>query len=203
MRFAITALIGAMFMGAAVPDMSAPVKRNTGAHLAASAHPRLQRTAITGGTHPERKAVIEALDRLSALPGELPILEIRIHDESGCRGHSGLFRTGTEPWQIDICEVTPWVILHELGHAWTALQLNDHQRIALSARWGMESWHDPDTPWRLRGAEYAADTIAWGLLEEPLGCHLPDGPLARRLQAFRELTAVDSQRVRCAAPPDG
>ena len=203
MRFAITALIVVLFIGASVPDASAPVKRNTGVHLGAPADPRLQSTTITGGTHPERTAVIEALDRLSALPRELPPLEIRIHEESGCRGHSGLFRTGTERWQIDLCEVTPWVILHELGHAWTALHLTDQQRIEFSGRWGLESWHDPDTPWRLRGAEYAADTVAWGLLEEPVGCHLPDGPIARRLQAFRQLTAVDSQRVHCAIPPAG
>ena len=187
-----------------MPDASAPVKRNTEAHLVASADfddtvdPW---TTIIGATHPERTAVFEALDRFSALPGALPPLENRIHEEGGCRGHSGLFRTGPERWQIDLCEVTPWVILHEMGHAWTALHLTDQQRREFSRRWGLESWHDPDTPWRLRGAEHAADTIAWGLLEEPVGCHLPNGPIAHRLQAFRQLTAVDSPRVRCATPP--
>ena len=199
MRSAITALTVVLFMGVSMPNTSELVKRNAGADLVASADlddtvdPRI---TITGGTHPERTAVFEALDRFSVLPG-LPPLEIRIHEGDGCRGHSGLFRTGTERWQIDICEVTPWVILHELGHAWTALHLTDQQRLEYSRRWGLESWHDPDTPWRLRGAERAADTIAWGLLEELVGCHLPDGPIAHRLQAFRQLTAVDSERVRC------
>jgi len=204
MRFAITALIAVLFMGAVLP-MSAPVKGNTGVHLVASADLDFNvvapRTTITGGTHPERTAVYEAIDRFSALPGELPPLRIRMHPDSGCRGHSGLFRTGTERWQIDLCEATPWVILHELGHAWTALHLTDQRRREFSRRWGLESWHDPDTPWRLRGAEHAADAIAWGLLEEPVGCHLPDGPIARRLQAFHQLTGVDSQRVRCDAVP--
>jgi len=206
MRSAITALTVALLAGASAPDASAPVKRNTEAHLVASADlddavdPR---ATTTGGTHPERTVVLKALDRFSVLPGELPPLEIRIHEGDGCRGHGGLFRTGTERWQIDLCEVTPWVILHEMGHAWTALHLTDQQRLEYSRRWGLESWHDPDTPWQLRGAEHAADTIAWGLLDEPVGCHLPNGPIAHRLQAFRQLTAVDSQRVRCAASPAG
>ena len=159
-------------------------------------------TTVAGGTHQERTAVLDALDRFSALPKELPPLDIKIPGESGCLGHSGLFRTGTDRRQIELCEVTMWVILHEMGHGWTALHLTQQQRLQFTKHWGLETWNDAGTTWRVRGAEDAADTIAWGLLEERVGCHLPDGPITHRLQAFRQLTGVDSKRVQCADPPE-
>lgn len=161
---------------------------------------RTLRTTVTGGTPPERVIVLEAIARFSALPGEMPPLQVRIFGKSGCGGLSGVFRGGTDIWQVDICDVTRWVILHEMGHAWTALHLTQQQRSRFVERWGLETWNSRETPWRLRGAEHAADTIAWGLVDESIGCHSSDGPIARRLLAFRQLTGVDSQRDHCAKP---
>jgi hypothetical protein len=141
--------------------------------------------------------VVEAMARFSALPGELPPMQITILGRSGCKGHSGLFRTGADIWQVDVCDVAPWVILHEMGHAWTALYLSRQQRDQFVQSWGLETWNEQATPWRLRGAEHAADTVAWGLLEEPVGCHSSVGPIARRLLAFHQLTGVNSQRNQC------
>lgn len=62
-------------------------------------------------------------------------------------------------------------------------------------RRGLESWNDPETAWGDRGSEDAADTLAWGLIEDPIVDMLPDGPLAQRNNAFRMLTGIDSPRI--------
>lgn len=58
--------------------------------------------------------------------------------------------------------------LHELGHAWMIDNLTDEMEQHLLEISGRDVWDDHDVPWVDRGVEYAADVLAWGLLEEPL-----------------------------------
>lgn len=158
----------------------------------------VEEISITGGEPGEVELVLDAIDRFSELQLGLPELDIDIStDPDGCKGHSGLFSGGEEPWHVELCEVETWVVLHELGHAWTMANLDELVKEELTETWGLASWNDPETQWRERASERAADSMAWGLLEDPVGCHSPDGPVARRVEAFRQLTDLDAPRVRC------
>ena len=78
---------------------------------------------------------------------------------------------GTGLWCAHDC--TQWepeakeVLLHELAHAWMA----EHVDQAIIAEFlrvsGQATWADRDEPWKDRGVELAAETIAWALMDEP------------------------------------
>lgn len=153
---------------------------------------------ISGGTDEQEAAVEFALRRMEYLPGPMPNLEIRILEPSGCQGKAGVFRAAVDPWQIDLCRVEMFVILHELAHAWTKAHISAPVRAGYINAQKLETWSDAGIPRDSRGSEHAADTIAWGLLPRPLGSFSPDGPLARRQEAFCQLTGVAPPRIEVA-----
>jgi hypothetical protein len=57
-------------------------------------------------------------------------------------------------------------MLHELGHVWTLQQLDAAAQDAFSAAAGLPGWQSAYIPYTQRGAEHAAETLAWGLLGE-------------------------------------
>jgi hypothetical protein len=59
-----------------------------------------------------------------------------------------------------------FALLHELAHVWALGYLDDEVREAFLEREGLPVWRSRDVPWHLRGVEQAADTIAWGLMDE-------------------------------------
>jgi hypothetical protein len=56
-------------------------------------------------------------------------------------------------------------ILHELGHAWLSRSVSQRLQTAFLELRGLETWNDRDQPWHQRGAEHAADIIAWALMD--------------------------------------
>ncbi len=67
-------------------------------------------------------------------------------------------------------------MLHELAHLWMAEHVDEAIRSDFIEHTGAHTWRDLNVPWRHRGIEQAADTIAWGLLGgtiEILGRPLP------------------------------
>lgn len=189
-------LISLAELGADASPVASPV---TEFEIAVPLHIDAARpTTITGGTVEQVQIVRAGLERFSALQLELPPLDIEITSGgSGCGGNMGLFIAGPDSARIELCHVDRWVVLHELGHAWTKENLSDEDRDQLLKAWGLVSWNDSETPWRRRGTESAADAIAWGLIEDPVGCHSPSGPIAERVEAFRLVTGIDTPRVRC------
>jgi hypothetical protein len=57
-------------------------------------------------------------------------------------------------------------VLHELGHAWILDNVDSTEQERLLEVSGREVWQSADVPWSERGVEYAAEVIAWGLLDE-------------------------------------
>lgn len=57
-------------------------------------------------------------------------------------------------------------VLHELAHAWILDHVGPGERADLLAIAGLEYWDDPSVDWPLRGVEYAAEVVTWGVLEE-------------------------------------
>jgi hypothetical protein len=53
--------------------------------------------------------------------------------------------------------------LHELGHLWMLDHVDVHTEAAFTERVGLDGWYASDRPWRDRGVEHAATTLAWGL----------------------------------------
>jgi hypothetical protein len=80
-------------------------------------------------------------------------------------------------------------ILHELGHAWTLDHTDGPTRNRLLDLSGRETWDDPGAPWHLRGSEYAAEVLAWGLLDELVPMvRIGDPPCSELTEAFELLT---------------
>ena len=80
-------------------------------------------------------------------------------------------------------------ILHELGHAWILDYTDGPARSRLLDLSGRETWDDPAAAWHLRGSEYAAEVLAWGLLDGvvPL-VRIGDPPCLELIEAFELLT---------------
>ena len=152
--------------------------------------------STTGGTDQQQELLAWALEQYETAGLELPVLQVHLHsDPAACKGNQGLFSSGSTPWKITLCTEERMVYLHEIGHAWAALTLTDADRSNYVEQRRMESWNDPETPWRARGSEDAANTLAWGLVDDPISETTPGGPLAQKNDAFRLLTGSDSPRI--------
>ncbi len=152
---------------------------------------------VVGGTIGQREMVATEIGRYASAGLELPGLEVHIfEDKSGCGGHHGVFIKAPDRWRINLCDAREIVIRHEVGHAWAAHNLTAQERDAYVTHWGFESWNAQGTAWRNRGSEDAADVLAWGLDPQPIsGSLLPDGPLAKRAEAFQMLTGIETPRL--------
>ncbi len=130
-------------------------------------------------------------------------------DSDTCSGIRGLTLNdavvlcfqGTKLWCPD--GGTAWVplaretVLHELAHVWMA----EHVDQAIIAEFlrvsGQATWADRDEPWKDRGVELAAETIAWALMDEPAptSASLGQRTCDQRAALFQTLTGT--------SPPPG
>lgn len=79
--------------------------------------------------------------------------------------------------------------LHELGHAWLLDQADEATRSSLLESAGLTSWNDLSVPWQERGSEYAAEVLAWGLLDARVAMVRIGNPSCSELtEAFEILT---------------
>jgi hypothetical protein len=201
---AVTLTIGLVFLAGIVDGSEAsPASPFTAAPPAPSA-PRAEagepvRVPPPGiyGADPARRAAIEsAIDRFRDAGIPLPPLRIYAHTSTdGCEGHSGMFMQYGDESRVDLCIAASGMglALHELAHAWEHHRMADDARQAFLGETGLV-WYDPDTPWRERGIEQVAITIAWGLLDQPLTDDQAAGN-AELLGRFRLLTGVTSPRL--------
>ncbi len=80
-------------------------------------------------------------------------------------------------------------MLHELAHAWMIDHVDDETVQELLVVSGRTTWDDQTVPWIKRGVEYAADVVAWGLLEESLPMvRLGAPPCVELARAFSVIT---------------
>ena len=101
-------------------------------------------------------------------------------------------------------------MLHELAHAW--VRTTQYRGLPSTKASGARAraflaahdlaWHDPALPWGEQGTERAAETIAWGLMDEPYTVDTRLGPLTcEELAAdFEQLTYSTPDPRACAEP---
>ena len=95
--------------------------------------------------------------------------EIRFDDDA-CDDTVGFHTEEHGHHVVVMCTNAPWTLLHELGHVWSDLYLDDTERSQWLTKRGVASWSDG--PWGERGTEHAADIIAFGLNDT---MHMPTG----------------------------
>jgi len=150
---------------------------------------------IRGADEETRSKIEKALARFEEAGLELPSLVIEWHDDRfGCNGNGGLFRWGSEVARVELCTSETFVIFHELGHAWEVTNLTDDERQEFLRAADLAVWNDASTPWKERGCEVAANTIAIGLAYRELsGLDLP--LFEEELALYETLTGHPSSRI--------
>jgi hypothetical protein len=147
-------------------------------------------SVMSGGTQLQVERVQDALDRYAAAGMELPPVDVYLHvTKAGCSGNSGLYAAGSEIDRIDLCVDTPFIILHELAHAWENRLGTDEAREQLLDGLELEFWTGVDVKYRQRGIEAAANLIAWGLTS-PSVAERGQAPSTDRLDLFASFTGV-------------
>lgn len=106
-----------------------------------------------------------ALDKFENAGWPLSNLEIRAEGEDGCGGNAGVRLMEQDLNVVEICTEAEWALLHELGHVWAALYLDENERQEWVELRGLDSWSDADK-WEDRGTEQLADIVAFGLFDE-------------------------------------
>ena len=103
--------------------------------------------------------------------------------------------------------------LHEFAHLWLAppkyagrakYEFTSKQVAAFLAANDL-TWHDPDLPWAQQGNERAAETLTWGLMDQPYTVDPRLGPLTcEQLSTdFQTLTGALPDPRACAEPGAG
>ncbi len=148
------------------------------------------------GADPRFGSVIEAaIDRYESIGLDLPPLRIYVHStQEGCQGELGTYGQYGSTDRIDLCTEAKFYVLHELAHAWEQHSISDETRNAVLDQAGLDVWHDRGIPWLRSGAEIAANTIAFGLLDLPL-TETEAGYFEVQLSRFRLLTGANSPRI--------
>ncbi len=145
---------------------------------------------VEGGTSEQRELARWAIGRFDDAGLELPSIEIRFHaDGGGCGGHLGYSRGGV----VDVCStlvnaMSRRIVLHELAHAWAAVNVTGAARTRFLRLRGLNNWSDVGVPWSERGFEHAAEIIAWAIGERILTPTLPNVAPQELAAAYRALT---------------
>ena len=133
----------------------------------------------------------------------------------------GLPFTGPEACPEGPCRwstVVRAATLHEFAHLWlTPKRYSGRASYDLPWKWKSETritrfleahdltWHDPNLPWGQQGGERAAETLTWGLMDQPYTVDARLGPLtcAELSADFQTLTTTTPDPRACAEPGGG
>ncbi|HVR33202.1 MAG TPA: hypothetical protein VMS74_10910 [Acidimicrobiia bacterium] len=159
----LAALVFVTTVGVGTPDRP----------VATSSAPRPPGAAITydGFTADHHALVDWALALFDEAGLELaPVHFVASADYGPCQGRSGIARHRDGASEITLCgerlgPAHDWLALHELAHVFERHGLGDSHRQAFMELRGLTAWRDGD--WHDRGAEHAAEIIAWGLIDRP------------------------------------
>ena len=172
--------IGALTPGGAGAAIEAPTQTSTTTTAPARQESNPLTTTTAAPTteihapiiHTENEEQLElaiwALGRFEEAGLELPSLTIYLHsNKAECSGGNGYLTDlpGGE-YEIHSCG-NEFTLLHELGHAWDMHILDDETKDEFLESESTEAttWRNSEN-WFLAGGEHAANTIAWGLMEE-------------------------------------
>jgi hypothetical protein len=88
---------------------------------------------------------------------------------SRCSEFEGLWTSWDDGMRIDMCvageKKRKRILLHELAHAWVAVNLDQESREAFMARRGLPGWNGPGIERESQGIEMTAEIMMWGLDE--------------------------------------
>lgn len=150
---------------------------------------------IYGASREQARAIEDAIALFDRADLTLPVIRIYVHQtDEPCHGYLGLFGEGGDKHRIDICMSHPFVIRHELAHAWEYHGIEDSKRQAFLEQVGIEEWNDQDQPRQLRAIEKAADLIAWGIDRQPIQT-IHRTVYAEDLAGYEFLTGSPSPRI--------
>jgi hypothetical protein len=97
---------------------------------------------------------------------ELPDVSIAFPSQArACHGFGGLYVPSKRA--VRICKPSERTIIHELAHAWIETTLTDGERQSFLQLRGLTTWTGGDE-WDQRGAEQAAEIIAWAVMEKDM-----------------------------------
>lgn len=133
---------------------------------------------------PEELLRLEQAVELFAAAGlELPAVEVVFRsDRADCKDHYGLFESNPTPARITVCSHLPWVIPHELAHAWVEVSLDDLAREEYRISRKLPTWNSREFSWNERATEDAAFVLQQVLMGQA-GLLISDG-WERHLDAF-------------------
>lgn len=109
-----------------------------------------------------------AIDRYERLSLELPSMTVTFYRQrSRCSEYDGFWTSWDGGMRIDMCvggeKQRKRVLLHELAHAWVAVNLDEDTREAFMARLALPGWAGTDIERGSQGIELTAEIIMWGL----------------------------------------
>jgi hypothetical protein len=149
---------------------------------------RIEGVRTAEGTREQEALVEDAVQRFADAGWPLTNTEVRF-DANACDNAVG-FHTEQRGYHLVVmCTDSQWTLLHELGHVWSDLYLDEAEREAWLASRDLDSWGEGK--WEDRGTEHAAAIIAFGLYDT---AHVPTGfgitDYMQTVSAFESLFGV-------------
>lgn len=164
-RIIIALVLSIVATPSPVPGPPEPVDTAAPATMAA-AEPTWTGVRVVGlENDPVRSAeAANVIERFAEVGLELPTVTVEFHEStSACNGHDGFIRYRQPAPAIAICSDRPYVLPHELAHAWVDANVSDAEKADYVERWGLASWNDAGDDWNDRGTEHAAFVIQQNL----------------------------------------
>ena len=159
-RLAVLSSLAAGLLLPGGSDGAVPVIAAAPRAVTVSAAPRI---TLVGAGAAERAALDDALARFREHGLDLPDLEVEFSDDTTvCNGHAGGFLERS--WRVVACSDLPFVLTHELAHAWVAANVDDVGRNRYVEARRLSTWDSHDVPWGERGIEDAAFIIQQNLM---------------------------------------
>lgn len=167
---AVWVLNGLFFDGERSPLQAARIEKG--------AVPEIGEVEVLETVGPDDEEVVEwARDRYREARLSLPPIRVSFHISSDpCEGARGGHLIENDVSRVLICIAelgssrelkVKRTLLHEFAHAWDAHYLTQDIRDKFIELRGFEGWSF-EVPYEERGSEHAAETITWGLIDEPI-----------------------------------
>jgi hypothetical protein len=169
--------------------------------------PQGQTIEVFNGTGRLMDLIEWSFDRFAAVGMAEPRLDsVTFEPTRRCEGVGGRVTAGDDAHDLVLCIDEPDLcgqpescsvpllairsaMLHEMGHAWLHDNTDAASRNQLLEVSRRSVWSSSDIPWVERGVEYAAEIIAWGLIDERIELEqLGSPPCGELLEAFGVLT---------------
>lgn len=126
---------------------------------------------IQGGSVEQRATVMWAAGRFKEVGLDFPRPPLYLYEGTmQCGGYGGSTHVLPESVTVHVCvegHDLARIVLHEFAHAWDLAfgGISKETRTDFLALRGLGEWNDSNDDWAERGAEQAAEIIAWGLQE--------------------------------------